>query len=116
MDVRKKGGLVMLLLIVGIVLCIAAIFYFKERIDSNDSPMRCIAGKSHLYVSRTCSFCAQQKILLGESIKYFNITDCLDDMQLCINKEVTRWPAWEIGGQIYLGVRSIEELKELTEC
>lgn len=116
MNIRKKSNLVMMLLIILIISSIITINYLKSRINPQEELMKCVAGKSHLYVSKTCSFCAQQKIILGDYIEYFNITDCLENTAECISRGITKWPAWEIENKTYLGLRSIEELKEIAGC
>lgn len=75
---------------------------------------RYIGEHSVLYVQAGCIHCREQEDLFGVNIKYLNIVDCLKDTQECINLEIERTPTWIINGQKYVGVQSIEELKELT--
>ena len=34
--------------------------------------------------------------------------------QLCIDKKIRAFPSWEINGKIIVGVKTLEELAELT--
>jgi len=116
MRILKKSNVITGLLIVLIILSIALIIYYKAQITADDSLLRCIAEKSHLYVSKTCSHCTEQKIILGDGLKYFNMTDCIDEPDKCNAAGITGVPDWQIGGKLYPGVRTIEELKTLTGC
>jgi len=69
-----------------------------------------------LYVSKTCSACASQKKLLGNYTFYFNITDCIDNQEECMNNGITRIPTWIINKEKYTELHTFEELKELTGC
>lgn len=88
----------------------------------NDSPdleeqtAQCIADNSKLYVSKTCTHCAAQKEILSEYIDKFNLIDCTESQQECIDNQITAVPTWIINNQQYIGVKSIEELKQLTQC
>lgn len=106
----------MAVLVVVIIASIYVIIYFKNKINPEEQLMKCIAEKSHLYISKTCSFCAQQKIILGDFMGLFNMTDCLNETKLCVVKGIKGWPTWEIGNQSYIGLKSIKELKDLTNC
>lgn len=116
MDIKKKSDLIMFFLVIAIVASVFIIYYLRNHVGSDEKVLKCISEKSHLYISRTCSFCAQQKIILGDYVAYFNMTDCLEETKTCIDKGITKWPAWEIGNQTYFGLKSVEELQELAGC
>ena len=69
-----------------------------------------------MYASKTCSHCEQQKQILGEYLSLFNIVDCLDNQEECSDKLIEAVPAWIINNQKYVGVKSLEELKNLAGC
>lgn len=73
-----------------------------------------IGEHSVLYVQAGCHACKVQEDLFGENYKYLNTVDCLKDIQACINLGIEATPTWIIDGEKYVGVQSIEKLKELT--
>lgn len=107
--------MITILLIILIIGTTWGIMSFKEKINPDDDLLQCIASKNTtLYVSKTCSHCAEQKKILGEGVKYLNMIDCFDKPLECIG--ILGVPTWEIQGEKYPGVRSIEELKEISDC
>ena len=113
MNILIMAGVIFL-----IITMITAITIIKN-INQNHvkkETMLCIASKSELYISRTCSVCAYQKSLLEEYLGYFNMTDCMTDMQECAEKGITHVPSWIINDTIYEGAKSADELKKLTNC
>ena len=104
--------------IVFILAVAGAIVYFKNFQGSaiQDTPLeafsRYLGENSVLYVQTGCSACKAQEDLFGANIKYLNIVNCLTDRQACA--EIEKTPTWIIDGQKYVGVQSIEKLKELT--
>ena len=53
---------------------------------------------------------------LGETYKYLNVVDYVIDPQKCLDAGITITPTWIIGEQKITGVRSLEQLKQLTGC
>ncbi|MCX6748166.1 MAG: hypothetical protein NT076_01030 [Candidatus Pacearchaeota archaeon] len=106
-----------ILVIVAIIAAIAIINYIKTpNQEITEAIIKCIASKSHLYGSSTCSHCEQQKEILGDYTSYFNITNCLDDVAVCSGKNIRAVPTWIINDAEYLGVKSLNELKTLAGC
>ena len=113
---KTKRNIILILLIVAIILVILIINYVKGNSNGSDETLKCIAENSKLYVSKTCSHCAEQKAILGDGLNYFNMTDCAENAQKCADDGVAVVPTWIIGNQTYSGVKSIDELKILTGC
>ncbi|MGE5446136.1 MAG: vitamin K epoxide reductase family protein [Ignavibacteriales bacterium] len=73
-----------------------------------------------MYGAYWCPHCMEQKELFGEAFKYINYVEC-DPMgrranpALCNEKGIKGYPTWEIKGNFYPGVRSLEELSNLSE-
>lgn len=105
--------LVLIMIIIGIIILIS---YLKKNNNIDEETAKCIASKSVLYASRTCSHCAEQKRILGDYLLLFNVVDCLDNQQICTDKLIEFVPAWIINNQKYVGVKSLEELKNLAGC
>ena len=115
---KKKEILIFLILIIGVIGIILLINSTRENGDYDKETMLCIAKDTKLIVSPTCGYCAQQKDLLKENLDnyedYFEI--------LTINPELSDQynlkgvPTWIINEQTYSGLRTIEQLKELTGC
>ena len=107
-----------ILIIIAIIAIIAVIFYVKDKGNNEITPeiMQCIAGKSHLYISSTCSHCEQQKEILSDYLNLFNVTDCVNNLAICNGKDIKTVPTWIINEGEYLGVKSLKELKALASC
>lgn len=76
----------------------------------------CIASKSTLYVTSGCSSCLKQEKMFGDNLRYLNMIDCAFEAEECNDADIIKVPTWDIDGMNYVGVKDIEELKELTGC
>jgi len=116
MERKKRSWIILGVLIVLIIGTIYSIEYIKGMGNGEEEELKCVAEKSILYVSKTCSHCANQKLILGDGLQYFELIDCAEDTAACQEAGITGVPTWEIDGELYPGVRSVEQLKELTGC
>jgi hypothetical protein len=113
MKKRLKSNLIIL----GIILIVLAVLFFPKSIPETDTEIiQCIGENSILYVQLGCSHCETQEELFGENLQYINRIDCFYNYDSCQEAKVSNTPTWEIKGELYTGVKSIEELKELTNC
>lgn len=101
-----------------ILLAIAGIYYYKNfnQATPQEKVMSCIASKTTLYSSKYCPHCQDQKAILSNYLSLFKNIDCLDEPGKCDEAGVDRYPTWQIEGKLYPGVKSINELKKLTNC
>ncbi len=73
-----------------------------------------------MYSAYWCPHCHDQKELFGQAAsKELNIVECAKDglnsqSDLCDKKGINSYPSWEINGEIDEGVKSLEELKILS--
>ncbi len=115
MDERKKSWV-----IIGVIVAVIVLIVILNNLNANgkinESEIKCIAGKSKLYISRTCGHCANQKEILGEYLDYFDVTDCVSDQQGCIDAEIKGVPTWIISSEKYTGTKSLKDLKQLAGC
>jgi hypothetical protein len=118
LELKKKSVEVFIVLIIIVVLVTGIIFYARSTIRETltITTIECISSKSHLYISDRCSHCQQQESILGDNLKLFNITDCLNEIELCSELNILQVPTWIIGNQSYTGVKSLDELKDYTKC
>ena len=86
----------------------------KKHPETPENIVKCIGENSELYGQLGCSACKKQEELFGENSKYLTIIDCWNEREKCLEIEYT--PTWIIKGEKYVGVQSIEKLKELTGC
>ena len=105
-------------LVVIILLIVIGIIYFKSlsEKDPGEKVMKCIAEKATMYSQTSCSHCIVQKEILGNYTSLFNIIECDEEKQKCIDAEITGTPTWVIDGKKEEGVRTIKQLRELTGC
>ena len=114
----KKNALITVLIIVVILAIAGVIIYIKSNSNSAVSAQlaQCIGSHSQIYVQLGCHFCAEQEALFGDSFKYLNSTDCYYNASICNQLGISGTPTWIINGKQYLGVQSIDQLKNLTGC
>jgi uncharacterized membrane protein/glutaredoxin len=112
-------------LIVGIVI-FSSIFLQSNRLSaSSDNTWQAGLAKhlteigATMYGSYRCPHCTAQKELFGEAFKYISYVECdptakMANSALCQEKGIRGYPTWEIKGEFYPGVKSLEELSELS--
>ncbi|MGG6239813.1 protein disulfide isomerase family protein [Nodosilinea sp. AN01ver1] len=72
-----------------------------------------------MYGAYWCPHCADQKAMFKESAEQLPYVECAADgdnpqPELCQQKGIQGYPTWEIDGQLYPGVRSLDELADLS--
>lgn len=73
-----------------------------------------------MYGTYKCPYYQSQKELFGnKASKKLNIIECSKDgknnkFELCSSKNIKGFPSWEIDNEIYLGIKTLEELADLT--
>ncbi len=102
------------------VIALAVYILFRDNpapVVSAEDAM-CIGNNSELYSQTGCSACKVQADLFGENLKYINEIDCFlpANRQLCIDKNIEATPTWIINEERYVGVQSVDTLKNLTGC
>ncbi|GAF68505.1 unnamed protein product [marine sediment metagenome] len=116
----EKNTIVLLILIVIVIASISLIYYIKANGNHDEQIMQCIGQNSKMIISPTCSACAYQRNILKENLEnyenYFEIINIAEHPELLKQYNLKGVPTWIINEQTYAGVRSIEQLKELTEC
>lgn len=76
----------------------------------------CLNKNSIMYGSDSCPYCIKQKELFGDSFKYIKYIDCLKNREACLNADIKAFPTWVINGKSYEGLKTLQELKELSGC
>lgn len=100
-------------------LVLIVVFWVDSPVDTNvysTATITCIASEAKLYTSMGCSYCEKQKKILGDDLELFSVTECRDNPEVCVQSNIQVIPTWIIDDKDYAGVRSLEELKELTGC
>ena len=72
-----------------------------------------------MYGSHNCSHCERQKELFGGAFGHVTYVECSrggpnPDPALCAAKNIKSYPTWEIGGEFYEGVRTLEQLGSIS--
>jgi hypothetical protein len=109
----KKRDVMTILIVVGVIILSVIILKSKNSGVSEDIA-KCIGEHSELYVQLGCYACEKQKELFGESYAKLNVIDCIFEREKC--SEITATPTWIINEEKYVGVQSVEKLRELTGC
>ena len=106
-----------LIIVVAIVVIAIFIINYPTSIQSIDCDVACCIGEnSVMTVLKGCIACNKQKELFGNVIEDLNIIYCDDNGQFCADNEIIAVPTWIINNEKYVGVQSIDKLKELTGC
>jgi len=109
--------------IILVVLLVAATVIFLKNTSFtvkdtvSEAEARWIGSHSVVYTQAGCSHCIEQENLFGTNWKYINSVDCVsspENIQACINANITATPTWVINNQQYIGFQSIDTLKNLT--
>ena len=74
-----------------------------------------------MYGAFWCSHCYDQKQSFGyEAMQYIPYVECdregyNNKREICREREVPGYPTWEIGGELFPGERSLDELREIVD-
>jgi len=109
---RKKR--LISLAVIFAVLLLSMVVLNRSHPETDEDIAKCIGENAVLYTQFGCHACNTQENLFGENAKHLSIVDCFVDQNECIGIRAT--PTWVIKGQSYIGVKSVEELRELTGC
>lgn len=128
-DWEDSGQLVFTGLSVGLMVTIGAVgLYGTQRqfaVASNSFSgqlARHLASQgAKMYGANWCPHCHDQLEKFGEAKRLVPYVECSPNggpgttpAQVCLDKQVTSYPTWEINGRLSPGVRSLEELANLT--
>ncbi|MFE4105362.1 glutaredoxin family protein [Almyronema epifaneia] len=72
-----------------------------------------------MYGAYWCPHCADQKERFNDAVDRIPYVECDPSgenaqPEVCQAKGIQGYPTWEINGELYMGVRSLEELAELS--
>ena len=117
---EKKSKKPILWIVITIVLliiaCVLLLKYLPKQSNLDHEMMSCIGENSLLVASKGCGYCHNQIEMFGDDKDSLNIIYCEDDEQFCIDNQIAGVPTWIINEEKFVGVRTIDELKELTGC
>ena len=82
----------------------------------NPEIIECISNNSRLYVSKTCSHCAQQEEILSSCLDKLEVIECTSQRERCKEDGITQVPTWIINGEKYTGTKTINEIIDLCGC
>ena len=113
----KKDAWIYIVISIFIILVIAGIYYSKsDRVGVDEELAKCIGENSILYSKLGCHWCEIQEEMFGKSYQYLNVIDCFYTPEECNVEGFRGTPTWVIDGELYPGVKEVEELKALTNC
>jgi len=72
-----------------------------------------------MYGTFWCPYCNRQKQLFQDAVSRLTIIECDPNganakPELCSQANVSSYPSWEINGQLYRGMRSLDELAQIS--
>lgn len=78
---------------------------------------KCLSQKGAvMYGSRGCPHCQQQKALFGDTFQHITYVECTEEREKCLEEGITAVPAWKINGELHTGVKTLEELAQMSGC
>ena len=111
---KKSSWITIGIILLVIIFSILTLVVKSQTPQTDEEIIKCIGQDSELYIQLGCSACKTQEEMFGENKKYLKIIDCWFEKEKCY--EIIATPSWKINEEIYKGVQSIEELRELTGC
>ncbi len=102
--------------IIFVLILASSIIFLKISQEKADKQLAECIGNSVMYSQTGCSHCKEQEDKFGENVKYLTIVNCLEEIDECIKFNITSTPTWIIKNKPYVGVLSLNKLKELTGC
>ena len=109
----KNKSLITIMIIIAIIILMVVVKNIPQKPVSAEVA-QCIGQNSILYIQNGCHACINQENLFGDSYKYLKVIDCYYEREKCSG--ITATPTWVINEEKYIGVQSIDKLKELTGC
>lgn len=72
-----------------------------------------------MYATFWCPYCQRQEKLFGDSESQLPVVECDPNGKnaqpaLCAQANISSYPTWEIQGRLYPGLRSLDELADLS--
>ncbi|MEX0272345.1 hypothetical protein AB3R30_24835 [Leptolyngbyaceae cyanobacterium UHCC 1019] len=72
-----------------------------------------------LYTTYWCPYCQRQQALFGSAVAKLQVVECdpqgdNPQPEQCAQAQVSSYPTWHMNGQLYRGMRSLEELAALS--
>jgi hypothetical protein len=101
-------------IILAVIILATTLILYKPAQQTTTDVAKCIGENSIVYVQLGCHACETQEQMFGDDYQYLNVIDCFYERDKCTGIQAT--PTWEINGEYYKGVQSIDKLKELTGC
>ena len=111
----KKNNWITITIIL-IVIILAFIAINRSHPDTTEDIAKCIGENAELYVQLGCPACKTQENIFGEDYEKLNVIDCFYEREKCIEKKIEVTPTWIIQEEQFKGIKSIDQLKELTGC
>ncbi|NET31106.1 MAG: hypothetical protein F6K19_03785 [Cyanothece sp. SIO1E1] len=77
------------------------------------------ATGARMYGAYWCPHCHNQKEMFGKAASYVPYIECDpkgndSQTEVCQAKEIKGYPTWEIGNQLYPGIRSLASLADIS--
>lgn len=121
LDLLLKIFLALVLILVAIKLGLSQwdtqIIAEQSADSSRTSLANCLNQKgAMMYGVDTCEFCQSQKKMFGDDFDKIKYVNCDFKQDLCLQKGLQYFPAWEIEGKFYNGVQTFDFLSQASGC
>ena len=115
--INTRKYIIISLFVLILFFSILTIMSYQKKPGKLDEFAQCLTEKGAvIYGNDYCQYTNRQMGMFGKSKKYLNYIKCIDNEQLCNEKNVKITPTWEIDGKTYEQVQSFEKLSVLSGC
>ncbi|MBR9706228.1 thioredoxin family protein [Candidatus Pacearchaeota archaeon] len=118
----KKNEKTTYIILVAIVILIIVVVNIVKNNNASITieELKCIAEKSKLILSSTCSHCIEQKRILksidSNYTAYLDLIYVDEHPEVFEEYDITGVPTWIINEKTYSGVHQPKELKKIADC
>lgn len=115
--VNYRGYVIFSLVIIIIILLPLTVYSYMKKPGQYDEFAQCLTSTGAvIYGNDFCQYTAKQLNFFGKSKKYLNYIRCAENQELCDEKKISITPTWQINGEMYEQVQTLEKLSLLSGC
>lgn len=125
LPLRRYQGLTMVVLVAVLAVSVLLQWNAGELVEEAPASFATTLAKhladtgASMYGAYWCPACASQKALFGDAFRHVRSVECDPrgkdaNPLLCNQKGIRAYPTWEIGGRMYEGVFSLQQLAQLS--
>lgn len=119
----KRGNISLrkyfIVIVIGLIIIFSSltVYSYSKKPGQQNDFVSCLNEKQVVvYGNDFCSYTLHQLGAFGKSKDNLNYVKCYDNKEICDEKNIRITPTWEINGQFYEEVQSLDRIAELSGC